>query len=158
MNSFLIESPAFEKNASIPAKYTCDGEDINPPLLISGVPENTKSLLLILEDPDVPKNLREDGMWNHWIRFNIPPDTAEIREGVESIGVAGRGTSENLKYHGPCPPDREHRYFFKLYALDIMLDLQEGADKEDVLKAAEGHIIDKTELVGKYDRGGRLNS
>ncbi|MDO8752063.1 MAG: YbhB/YbcL family Raf kinase inhibitor-like protein, partial [Candidatus Wolfebacteria bacterium] len=109
-----LTSSAFLHNGKIPAKYTCDGEDMNPPLAISGIPEGAKSLVLIMDDPDVPKNLRADGMWVHWVVFNIPPDVKDIAEGVEPAGVHGKGTSGDLAYQGPCPPDREHRYFFKL--------------------------------------------
>jgi hypothetical protein len=107
-----------------------------------------------MEDPDVPKNLRPDGMWDHWIVFNIPPDTREIPEGQEPRGTPGSGTKGNLDYFGPCPPDREHRYFFKLFALDRMLDLKEKAKKSELEKAMEGHILEKAELMGRYERTG----
>jgi len=145
-----ITSSNFENK--IPSKYTCDGEDTNPQLSFTGVPENAKTLVLIMDDPDVPKHLREDGMWDHWIVFNIPPETSGINEGQEPPGTHGKGTSGNLKYHGPCPPDREHRYFFKLYALDSSLDLPEGSSKKEVEEAMQNHIIEKTELVGLYER------
>lgn len=125
-----LTSTAFTNNEAIPSKYTCDGEDVNPPLTIAGMPEGTQSLVLIMDDPDVPVSVREDGVWDHWVVFNIPPDTTEISEGREPRGVHGKGTSGNLKYHGPCPPDCEHRYFFKLYALDVELDLPGGGDQE----------------------------
>ncbi|MDP2703631.1 MAG: YbhB/YbcL family Raf kinase inhibitor-like protein [bacterium] len=147
-----LTSSAFLHNGKIPAEYTCDGEDISPSLAISGVPEGAKSLVLIMDDPDVPKNLRADGMWVHWVVFNIPPDVKEIAEGQEPQGTHGKGTSGNLQYKGPCPPDREHRYFFKLYALDAELDLKEGVTKAEVEQAMENHILDKTELVGLYER------
>jgi Raf kinase inhibitor-like YbhB/YbcL family protein len=149
-----MSSPAFEGSGKIPAKYTCDGDNINPPLKISDVPSATKSLALIMEDPDVPKNLRPDGMWDHWVVFNIPPGTAEIPEGREPPGTHGEGTSGNQNYFGPCPPDREHRYFFKLFALDSELDLKEKAKKSEVEKAMEGHILEKAELMGRYERSG----
>ena len=147
-----ISSFVFENNGFIPAQYTCDGPDINPPLNIEGVPEEAKSLVIIMDDPDVPKSVREDGNWDHWIVFNIPPDTTQIIEGQEPVGIHGRGTSGNLKYHGPCPPDGEHRYIFKLYALDIELDLMEGATKKEVEAAMEGHVIEEAKLVGRYKR------
>ena len=149
-----LSSAAFEESGKIPAKYTCDGANINPPLEISDVPSTTKSLALIMEDPDVPKDLRPDGMWDHWVVFNIPPGTAEIPEGQEPPGTHGSGTSGNQNYFGPCPPDREHRYFFKLFALDSELNLQEKATKSELEKAMEGHILEKTELMGRYERSG----
>lgn len=147
-----LTSPAFEPQKSLLPQYTCDGEGMNPPLSITDVPANTKSLVLIMDDPDVPAEIRPDRMWDHWIVFNIPPDTSEIPEGQEPAGVHGEGTSGNLEYHGPCPPDGEHRYFFKLYAIDTMLGLSEGVHKVEVEQAMEGHVIEQTELVGVYDR------
>ncbi|MAF79796.1 YbhB/YbcL family Raf kinase inhibitor-like protein [bacterium] len=153
MGDLKLTSLEFEEGKKIPAKYTCDGEDVSPPLAIAGVSDEAKSLVLIMDDPDVPKNLRPDGMWDHWVVFNISPDTTEISEGEEPQGVHGKGTSGNLKYHGPCPPDKEHRYFFKLYALDTELDLNEGVTKAEVEKAMEGHVLEQAELVGLYERG-----
>ena len=147
-----LSSPVFEHGGKIPPKYTCNGENINPPLTISGVPSGAESLVLIMEDPDVPRNLRADGMWDHWIVFNIPPDTLEIPEGKEPQGIHGRGTGGNFDYMGPCPPDREHRYFFKLFALDGKLDLAKGAGKGEVEKAMEGRILEKFELMGLYEQ------
>ncbi len=147
-----LTSPVFEQGGKIPAKYTCDGENINPPLTISDVPSETKSLVLIMEDPDVPKRLRADGMWDHWIVFNMPPNLTKIEEGKEPEGIHGIGTSKNLDYYGPCPPDREHRYFFKLYALNIQLNLPEKAAKQQVERAMENHILAKAELMGRYER------
>ena len=147
-----LRSSAFEHGAKIPSKYTCDGENISPPLTISDVPSGTKSLVLIMEDPDVPKNIRKDGMWDHWVVFDMPADLREIREGEEPEGTHGIGTGENLNYFGPCPPDREHRYFFKLYALDMELNLPEKATKQEVQKAMEKHIISKAELMGMYEK------
>ena len=146
-------SPAFEHEGKIPSKYTCDGENISPPLTVSDVPPETKSLALIMDDPDVPKHLRSDGMWDHWVVFNIPASMRDIKEGNEPDGIHGIGTGGNMNYFGPCPPDREHRYFFKLYALDTELDLPEKATKQQLEKAMENHIIEKTELMGKYERG-----
>lgn len=152
MAELTLTSSAFEDGASIPSMHTCDGEDVSPPLLIRGVDENAKSLVLIMDDPDVPTHLREDGIWDHWIKFNIPADTIEIKEGKEPEGTSGIGTSGNLKYKGPCPPDKEHRYIFTLYSLDTMLDLDEGVTKEAVRAAMKGHILQKTELIGLYNR------
>jgi len=103
-----------------------------------------------MDDPDAIKPAGK--VWDHWVIFNMPPDTTEILEGTEPQGIHGIGTSGNLKYHGPCPPDGEHRYFFKLYALDMMLDLAEGVTKSEVENATQGHVIEQTELVGRYNR------
>jgi len=143
-----ISSPAFTDNAAIPSKYTCDGEDINPELEISDVPEKAKSLVLIADDPDAPV-----GLWIHWLIWNIDPKTTSIEENSVPDG-AQEGTTSFGKtgYGGPCPPDKEHRYFFKLYALDTTLSLDSNETKEELESAMEGHIIDQTELVGLYDR------
>ena len=146
-----ISSTAFGHEGKIPSKYTCDGENLSPPLFFSDVPKNAKSLVLIMEDPDVPVYIRQDGMWDHWILFNIPPETTEIGTGQQK-GTPGITTSNKLKYGGPCPPDREHRYYFKLYALDSKLDLKEGATKEQALSAMKGHVIAEAVLMGKYQR------
>ncbi len=147
-----LTSTAFEHQGKIPSKYTCDGANISPPLRLSDVPAQAKSLVLIMDDPDVPKHLRQDGMWDHWVVFNIPVSLTELKEGEEPEGTHGIGTSNNLDYNGPCPPDREHRYFFKLYALDTELKLPEQAKKQQVEKAMEGHVLAKTELMGRYER------
>lgn len=146
-------SQAFEYEGKIPSKYSCDGENVNPPLTISEVPAQAQSLVLIMDDPDVPQSVREDGMWDHWVVFNIPPDTKDIPENQEPRGTAGLGTNGKTGYFGPCPPDREHRYFFKLYALDSKLDLPEGTDKLTVEKEMQGHVIDQAVLMGRYERG-----
>ena len=147
-----LTSESFENEGMIPSVYTCDGQNINPQLSISGVPAEAKSLVLIMDDPDVPTHIREEGMWDHWIVFNIPPDTAEIAEGRTPPGVEGLGTHGDSGYFGPCPPDGEHRYFFKLYALDTMLDLPEKSDKLTVQKTMTGHVIDQSHLMGRYNR------
>ena len=148
-----LTSPAFDHEGLIPAKYTCDGENISPPLEIQEVPAGTISLVLLVDDPDVPKDVRPDGMWDHWVLFNLDPKQLIIPENTSPIvGIVGLGTRGENKYTGPCPPDREHRYFFKLYALDIKVDLNESANKKDLEKAMTNHIIEKTELIGRYDR------
>jgi len=134
----------------MPSKYTCDGENISPPLRISGVPEGTKSFVLIMDDPDAIKPAGK--IWDHWIVFNIPPDTTEIPESHEPEGVHGIGTGNNLEYSGPCPPDAEHKYIFKLYALDTLLDLTAGVTKIEVENAIKKHIIEQAELAGLYNR------
>ncbi|MDP6387817.1 MAG: YbhB/YbcL family Raf kinase inhibitor-like protein [Candidatus Pacebacteria bacterium] len=147
MGTLKLTSSSFKHNGEIPPKYTCDGEGVSPALFISEVDPNAKSLVLIMDDPDAPT-----GTWNHWIKFNISTSTTEIKEGEEPDGVSGVGTSGNRDYHGPCPPDRQHRYFFKLFSLDTELDLGEGATKKQVEEAMEGHILEQTELVGVYER------
>lgn len=147
-----LTSTAFEHTKSIPSKYTCDGEKISPPLFIRGVPQGTISLVLIMEDPDVPKDRLPSGMFDHWVLFNISPDVSQILEGVAPACVSGVTTRGTSGYVSPCPPDREHRYFFKLFAVDILLDLSSSATKEEVLEAIRGHIIEQTELIGRYER------
>lgn len=147
-----LTSPSFENGGNIPSKFTCEGENINPELHISGVPPKTASLALIMDDPDVPEFVRADRMWVHWIVINMPPSVETIAENSPPPGVPGKGTGGKLIYQGPCPPDREHRYFFKLYALDCALDLPDGATKAEVEHAMNGHIIEKTELIGKYNK------
>ncbi len=145
-----LTSPAFENGGKIPRQYTCDGEDQSPPLRIEGVPGNAQTLVLIMDDPDAVKPAGK--VWDHWIVFNISPSTAEIPEGQEPEGVHGKGTSGNLDYHGPCPPDAEHRYYFKLYALDVKLNLPEGSSKAKVEEAMAGHVIGQAVLIGRYLR------
>jgi len=147
-----ISSPVFNHQSLIPSLYTCDGDNVSPPLVFKDVPEGAVSLALIIEDPDIPAYIREDGMWNHWVVWNISPDRLGIEEAEESPGVVGLSTREVNKYGGPCPPDREHRYFFYLYALDSMLELPVASTKEDLLGAMEGHVIERAELMGRYER------
>lgn len=143
-----ILSPEFEDGDSIPPMYTCQGEDISPPLEIIDVPEDAKSLALIVDDPDAPGRT-----WVHWLVWNIPPDIEVIEEDVPPEGsVLGTNDFDKLEYGGPCPPTGTHRYFFKLYALDTVLDLEEGANKEELEEAMEEHIIEEIELVGMYTK------
>ena len=157
-----LTSSAFESGAPIPSHYTCDGAGVNPPLAISGVPDGAQSLALLVEDPDVPRQLKPDGIFDHWVLFNIPPGVTEISENItaeSAPGIRGKNGRGALNFMGPCPPPQfepqEHRYIFTLYALDNELDLSEGATKEEVLdamKRGEGHIIETCQLVGKYRR------
>lgn len=147
-----ISSPAFENEGSIPSKYTCDGENISPPLLFVDVPKEAQGLVLLMDDPDVPKSVREDQMWDHWVIFNIPPTITEIAEGQNPTGTLGMNTGGRQDYGSPCPPDREHRYYFRLYALDTQLDLAPGSTKDQVETAMEGHIVASAELMGRYNR------
>lgn len=141
-------SPQFANNQFIPSKYTCDGQDVNPPLLISNVPAGTKSLVLIVDDPDAPR-----GDWVHWLVWNIRPETAEIKENsLPGQSVAGLTDFGSNGWGGPCPPAGVHHYQFKLYALDNMLDIETSAQKNDLEKAMQGHILEQTVLVGLYER------
>lgn len=148
-----ITSSAFEDGALIPAEYTCDGRDISPPLQWDEVPEGTKSIALICDDPDAPA-----GTWVHWVMYNLPPETKELAENIppdETLpNRARQGTTDfgRIGYGGPCPPSGTHRYFFKVYALDKDLDLPTGADKRELLDAMDGHILGQGELMGKYAR------
>jgi len=145
MQNLQIKSPAFANNGKIPAKYTCDGEGINPELSISGVPGNAKSLVLILDDPDAP-----GGTFNHWVVWNIPPAAGTINEGASGGGTAGVNSGGENGYFGPCPPSGTHRYIFKLYALDTLISLDSGSSSSDAKSSINGHIIAQTQLVGLY--------
>jgi len=150
-----LQSRAFAEGESIPSEYTCDGANTQPAFEISGVPSGTQSLALIMDDPDIPKSVKVSRgieKFDHWIIFNIPPTTTKIDKGTAPTGVQGANSSGNNSYTGPCPPDKEHRYFFKLYALDITLDLPEGSTKSEVEEAMVGHILDNAELIGRYER------
>jgi hypothetical protein len=151
-----LTSPAFSEGSEIPSEYTCDGANTNPQLDIAGVPANAKSLVLIMDDPDVPAAVRPERMWDHWVVFNIPPETRSVPAGKNPPGVAGSNSRGALNYGGPCPPPqyepKRHRYFFKLYALDAMLDLKEGATKNEVEQAMKGHVIAEAKLMGTYQR------
>jgi Raf kinase inhibitor-like YbhB/YbcL family protein len=148
MATLTITSPAFKTGEFIPSKFTCDGTDVNPALAISTIPPEAKSLALIMDDPDAP-----GGMWVHWVVWNIDPKTQEIEENSVPRG-AKQGINDFRKtpYGGPCPPSGTHRYFFKLYALDVLLDLGSGATKGALEKAMKGHVLVQAELMGKYKR------
>ncbi|MCW4008722.1 MAG: YbhB/YbcL family Raf kinase inhibitor-like protein [Candidatus Bathyarchaeota archaeon] len=146
MRKLSVTSPAFENGKFIPAKYTCDGDDVNPPLTIDGVPKETKTLVLIVDDPDAPM-----GTWDHWVVWNIPGSTRQIAENTVP-GTEGMNDFGKRSYGGPCPPSGTHRYFFKVYALDVELALKPNARKRDVEKAVQGHVLAEGELVGLYRR------
>jgi Raf kinase inhibitor-like YbhB/YbcL family protein len=154
-DTFKLTSSAFAEGASIPSAYTCDASQASPPLSIAGAPAGTKTFALIMEDPDVPRQVKPDGVFLHWVVFNIPGSITEIVEGAR-IGVSGTNGAGKTNYVGPCPPAQyepsEHRYVFTLYALDIELSLKAGATKGDVLKAMEGHVLSEAKLIGKYKR------
>ena len=148
-----LKSTAFDEGGMIPKLYTCDGRDVSPPLHWPGVPEGSKSLALIADDPDAPM-----GTWVHWVLFNLPADTTDLPEGVpadeELPDGARQGTSDFGRpgYGGPCPPSGSHRYFFKVYALDALLDLPASTTKEQLVHAMEGHVLARGELMGTYSR------
>ena len=152
--SIQLTSSAFEEGQPIPEKYSCEGPDLSPPLVWTGVPQGAQSLALICDDPDAPM-----GTWVHWVLFNLPPDTTSLAEGLPKKTKLDNGALQGVNdfkrpgYGGPCPPPgKPHRYFFKLYALDRSLDLGEGARKKDVEKAMQGHILAQGQLVGTYKR------
>jgi len=148
-----IMSAAFEDGGEIPEKYTCDSEDVSPPLEWTEVPEDTKTLALICDDPDAPM-----GTWVHWVVFDIPGDTAKLPERIpperklENGAIQGMNDFNKIGYGGPCPPSGTHRYFFKIYALDTKLDLPSGATKNHVMLSMEGHVLDEAHLMGTYHR------
>lgn len=143
-----IESTVFTHNQPIPAKYTCDGQNVNPPLTFSDIPAEAKSLVLINDDPDAPA-----GTWVHWTVWNISPTTTQVPENsVPQGAVEGTTSFGKSGYGGPCPPSGTHRYFFKVYALDTTLSLDAKATKQDLEKAMEKHVLAQTELIGLYSR------
>lgn len=152
-----ITSTAFTDGGAIPSKYTADGKDISPPLAWEGVPAGTKSLVLIVDDPDAPDPKAPRMTWVHWVLFNIPPDTKGLPEGVKSKRLP-EGTREGINdwkrtgYGGPAPPIGRHRYFHKLYALDATLEGLGTPSKTKLVAAMEGHIIAQTQLIGTYER------
>jgi Raf kinase inhibitor-like YbhB/YbcL family protein len=148
-----ITSSSFKEGEMIPSKYTCDGDDISPQLSWTGAPDNAKSFALISDDPDAPM-----GVWVHWVVYNIPTTVSELKENFPKDKSFSDGTKQGISdfqsigYGGPCPPSGTHRYYFKLYALDIMLDKDAGMTKKELLNAMEGHRLSETQLMGKYKR------
>ena len=146
-----LTSRAFQEGGAIPAQYTCDGQNVSPPLAWGDVPAETKSLALVADDPDAPR-----GTWVHWVVYNLPAATKELPEGVPAAGELagggrqGRNDFGQTAYGGPCPPAGTHRYYFKLYALNATLDLPVGATRQDLLRAMYGHILDEGQLMGRY--------
>ncbi|MCW3070746.1 MAG: YbhB/YbcL family Raf kinase inhibitor-like protein [Bacteroidetes bacterium] len=144
-NTLTVKSPAFENNGNIPSKYSCVGANISPPLSIKNIPVNTKSLALIMDDPDAPK-----GTFDHWIMWNIP--VSEAIEENTFPGMQGLNGKQECSYTGPCPPSGTHHYHFKVYALDTRLELSQNSGKSALQEAMEGHIIGEGELVGLYKK------
>lgn len=148
MVTLTVSSPAFIHGEAIPAHYTCDGADTNPPLVFGKIPPAARMLALIMDDPDAPA-----GTWVHWIVWNIPAETREISEnGLPPEARQGMNDWKRLSYGGPCPPSGTHRYFFRIYALDTSLQLTSETSKTGLERAMEGHIVAKGELMGTYRR------
>ncbi len=150
MGTIVVSSTAFQEGGMIPRKYTCDDRDYSPQIGWTGIPAGAKSIALICDDPDAPA-----GTWVHWVVFNIPATVKELGEGVTALPAGARqGINDfrKLPYGGPCPPGGTHRYFFKVYALDTLLTLKEGASKGELLRAMEGHVLAQGQLMGKYKR------
>jgi hypothetical protein len=157
--ALMLTSPAFKPGAAMPSRYSCEGEEMSPPLAWDGVPAGTKSLALVLDDPDAPDPKAPKRVWVHWVLYNIPPEANGLAENADKAGLPGgtvRGVTDSRKaeYGGPCPPIGRHRYFHKLYALDTTLDLAH-ATKAELEAAMKGHVLAQTELIGTYQKGDR---
>jgi Raf kinase inhibitor-like YbhB/YbcL family protein len=154
--ALTLTSPAFEAGGKIPSKYTCEGADVSPPLAIAGIPDGTKSLALVEDDPDAPDPKAPKLVWVHWVLYNLSPDTTAIPEGAGSESPAGAISGINnwkrTGYGGPCPPIGRHRYFHKLYALDTKLPAQ-PMTKGELEAAMKGHVLAQAELIGTYQKG-----
>lgn len=152
-----ITSTVFDSGGSIPIKYTCDGRDVSPPLAWNGVPADATSLVLIVDDPDAPDPAAPKMTWVHWVLYDLPPETTGLAEGIAPRNLPA-GTREGLNdwkrtgYGGPCPPIGRHRYFHKLYALDIVLPDLGKPTKRQLEDAMKGHVLDQAEFVGTYQR------
>lgn len=156
--SIDLHSPAFEHATPIPARYTCDGGDVSPPLRWSGLPAQTSSLVLIVDDPDAPDPAAPQRTWVHWLLYNLPADAQGLAEGAGAAPLP-EGTREGLNdwqrtgYGGPCPPIGRHRYFHKLYALDTVLPDLHHPTRAELLEAMAGHVLAQAQLIGTYQRG-----
>lgn len=155
--SLSITSPEFSDNGALPAAFTCEGDNTSPPLKWSGIPDGTRSLALIVDDPDAPDPRAPKRTWVHWMLYNIPPATSGLPKGVPPSHLPdgtreGINDSNHTGYGSPCPPIGRHRYFFKLYALDTELDELTPPTKDILLKAMDGHVLEKAELMGTYQK------
>ena len=158
--AITIKSPAFNEGDAIPPKYTCDAENNSPPLQWEGVPDSTRSLALIIDDPDAPDPNAPKMTWVHWVLYNLPPDTTGLDEAMTSATLpagtlVGINDWKQLAYGGPCPPIGRHRYFHKLYALDTMLEGLNKPTKKQLEAAMKGHVLASVELVATYQKSGR---
>lgn len=158
MDNLHLSSPAFDNDAVIPQRFTCEGENISPPLRISGVPGSTQELVLIVTDPDIPQEVKDSmgiEVFGHWVAYGINPETTDIAAG-QAVGTQGENSNGELGYTGPCPPAEyeptEHRYVFALLASDAKLDLKQGANKDAVQAALDGHVLASDKLVGRYEK------
>lgn len=156
--NLAITSTAFSQNGGIPQRYTCEGEDVSPPLSWSGVPQRTQSLALIVDDPDAPDPAAPKRTWVHWVLYNVPPDAPGLVENcgtgkVPPRALHGLNDWRRTGYGGPCPPIGRHRYFHKLYALDTVLPDLHEPDKARLLDAMKGHVLAEAQLVGTYQKG-----
>lgn len=150
-----ISSSVFEDGGEIPARFTCQGTDVSPPLAFSGVPAEAQSLVLIVDDPDAPDPAAPKMTYVHWVIYDLPPDTSGFPEGMKALPAGAKGGINDFKrtrYGGPCPPIGRHRYFFKLYALDTKLDGLDNPTKDDVLAAMQGHVIAEAQIIGTYQK------
>jgi Raf kinase inhibitor-like YbhB/YbcL family protein len=153
VTALRVTSTAFTDGGMIPQRYTCDGDDTSPPLSLDGVPDGTRSIALIADDPDAPR-----GIFVHWVVYDLPPDLHELPDGIRPNEVLDGGGRQGVTdfgtvgYGGPCPPSGTHRYFFKVYALDAELNLPPGRSKANLLKAMEGHILAQGQIMGRYKR------
>jgi len=155
--AMTITSPVFRHEGAIPARYTCEGDDVSPPLAVGGIPSAAKSLALIVDDPDAPDPAAPKRVWVHWVMYNLPPTTKELPEGVRADALpagtrVGKNDWGNAEYGGPCPPIGRHRYFHKLYALDTVLADLNQPNKAALEKAMQGHIIGEATLMGTYQK------
>ena len=147
-SALKVTCSAFTDGGMIPQKYTCNGRNVNPPLVVENVPEGAKTLVLIVDDPDAA-----NGTWNHWLVWNMDRKTSKIEEdSVPSNAVQGANDFKKTQYGGPCPPSGTHRYFFRVYALDVVLELAGGSGRSSLDDSMKGHILSQGELMGKYSR------
>ena len=147
MRLLKVSSSAFKNEGEIPSEFTCDGLDLSPPLSITDVPKETTTLSIIMDDPDAPM-----GTFTHWLVWNISPNKTQFTKGEEFDSVQGRTSFGAIGYGGPCPPSGTHRYFFRIYALDIKLDLKQGSNAKNLESAISGHVLAEATLMGRYSR------